>query len=62
MNGLTSPVKHNSTSGEMKDFNASVIYFALNAIFNAGPSIGSVGIISSIALPISVEDDEISTT
>ena len=62
MNGLTSPVKHNSTSGEINDFKASLIYLAEKAIFNAGPSIGSVGIISSIALPISVEEEEISTT
>ena len=55
-------MKHNNTSGDTKDFNASVMYLALNAIFNSGPSIGSVGIISSIALPISVDEEEISTT
>ena len=55
-------MKHNWTSGEIKAFNASKIYLAENAIFKTGPSIGSVGIISSTALPISFEDEEISIT
>ena len=62
MNGLTSPVKHNNTSGDVNDFKASVMYLAEKAILSAGPSTGSVGIISSTALPISVEEEEISTT
>ena len=37
----------------------SKIYLAEKAIFKAGPSIGSVGIISSIAFPISFDEDEI---
>ena len=38
------------------------MYLAEKAILRAGPSTGSVGIISSTALPISVEEEEISTT
>ena len=55
-------MKHNNTSGDTNDFNASVIYLALNAIFNSGPTTGLVGITSSIALPISVEEELTSIT